>query len=320
MIQKKVSLKGGLKKAGFLSRLANDIKKHPCIYILALPVILYFIAFKYIPMFGLTIAFKNYVPAKGVFESSWAGMHGFEHFVNYVKDPYFFRTIKNTLMISLCDIIFGFPMPIIFALLLNEVRHEKFKKVVQTITYLPHFISIMVVCGMITAFVGRDGVINDIIAMFGGERSNLLANPAMFRPIYIISGIWQGVGWGSIMYLAALSGIDSQLYEAASVDGAGVLRKIWHVSLPGIIPTIVIMLILKLGTILSVGYEKIILLYSPITYETSDVISTYVYRRGIINSDYSFSAAVGLMNSLVNLFVVIISNKVSRHLTETSLW
>lgn len=315
-----VSFKNGLKKTGFFFRLADDIKTHPCIYLLALPVLAYYIAFCYVPMFGLTIAFKRYVPAKGIFGSDWAGMYGFEHFVNYLKDPYFFRTLKNTLLISVYDIIFGFPTPIIFALLLNEIRYEKFKKVVQTVTYLPHFISIMVVCGMITTFVGRDGIINDIIAMFGGERSNLLANPALFKPIYIISGIWQGVGWGSIMYLAALSGIDSQLYEAASVDGAGVLRKMWHVSLPGIVPTIVIMLILKLGTILSVGYEKIILLYSPATYETADTISSYVYRRGIIDTDYSFSAAVGLMNSLVNLLAVVVSNKICRRLTETSLW
>lgn len=304
----------------FMLRLKEDIKKHPYVYLLAVPVLVYFIAFNYIPMFGLIVAFKDYVPIKGVFASDWAGMCGLENFVEFIRDPYFFRIVRNTLLISLYDIVFGFPAPIIFALLLNEIRCEKFKKTVQTITYLPHFISIMVVCGMITAFVGRDGFINDIIVFFGGERSNLLTRPEMFRPVYIISGIWQGIGWGSILYLAALAGIDAQLYEAAAIDGAGVLRKIWHVSIPGILPTVIIMLILKLGTLLSVGYEKIILLYSEATYETADVISSYVYRRGIINTDYSFSAAVGLMNSVVNFIVIFIANRLSRRLTETSLW
>jgi len=223
-------------------------------------------------------------------------------------------------MISFYDILFTFPAPILFALLLNEVRCEPFKRTVQTLTYLPHFISLMVVCGLIKTFVGTDGLINDILVFFGGTRSNLLTKPELFRPIYIISNIWQQIGWDSILYLAALSGIDPQLYEAATIDGASRFSKMWHVTLPGILPTVVIMLILKLGSLFSVGYEKIILLYSEMTYETADVISSFVYRRGIIDTDYSFSTAVGLMNSIVNFIVIYLANFVSRRVGETSLW
>ena len=309
-------ISGGKRK----KRLLLDIRRHKWVYLLAIPVVIYYIAFCYVPMFGVIIAFKNYSPAKGIFSSPWASHHGFGHFINFVKDPYFFRILKNTLMISLYSILFAFPAPILFALLLNEVRWEPFKKTVQTLTYLPHFISIMVVCGMITTFVGREGIVNDIIAFFGGERSNLLTRSEMFRPIYIISDIWQGVGWGSILYLAALAGIDQQLYEAATIDGAGRLKKMLYVTLPGIFPTIVIMFILKMGTLLSVGYEKIILLYSEMTYETADVISSFVYRRGIVDMDYSFSAAVGLMNSVVNFIIIFLTNAISRRLSENSLW
>lgn len=304
-------------KQGFFARLKQDIQRHPYIYLLALPVILFYIAFSYVPMFGLVIAFEDYVPIKGVFASKWIGLANFKTFLS---DPYFFRILKNTLLISVYDIIFGFTTPVIFAILLNEVRKNTFKRCVQTITYLPHFISTMVICGMIVTFVGRNGFINDIIAFFGGERTNLLSRPEMFRTIYVSSGIWQTMGWNSIIYLAALTSIDSQLYESAAIDGAGAFGKIWHVSLPGIIPTITIMFILRLGSLLSVGYEKIILLYSEATYETADVISSYVYRRGIINTDFSYSAAVGLLNSVVNFIIVVTANKLSKSIGETSLW
>lgn len=308
------------KGAGFGTRFINDIKKHPYVYLLAIPVLVYYILFCYVPMFGIVIAFKDYVPVKGVFNSPWADMYGFEHFISFIKDPYFVRVLRNTLLISVYSIIFGFPSPIIFAILLNEIRSNKFKRTVQTITYLPHFISMMVVCGMITTFVGREGFINDIIVALGGERSNLITRPELFRTIYIVSDMWQGVGWNSIVYIAALTAIDQQLYEAATIDGAGVFRKIWHISIPGIMPTVIIMLIMRLGSLLSVGYEKIILLYTEMTYETADVISSYVYRRGILNTDYSFSAAVGLMNAVVNFIVIYISNRISKKLSETSLW
>lgn len=306
-----------LKRPGLLSGWAADIRKHTCIYLLALPVIAYYILFHYVPMYGVIIAFQDYVPVKGILGSSWAGL---KHFINFVQDPYFFRLLKNTLAISVLSIIFGFPAPILFALLLNEVRSSKFKKVVQTTTYLPHFVSMMVVCGMITTFTGRDGFINDIIVFFGEERSNLLTRPEYFRAIYIISDIWQQIGWNSIVYLSAISSIDTQLYEAASIDGASKLKQIWHVTLPGILPTVVIMLILRLGSLMSVGSEKIILLYNDMTYETADVISSYVYRRGIEGAQYSYSAAVGLFNSIVNFLIVFTSNYISRRVGETSLW
>ena len=306
-----------LKRPGILSGWAADIRKHTCIYLLALPVIAYYILFHYVPLYGVIIAFQDYVPAKGILDSSWTG---FKHFINFFQDPYFFRLLKNTLAISVLSIAFGFPAPVLFALLLNEVRSSKFKKVVQTTTYLPHFISVMVVCGMITTFTGRNGFINDIIAFFGGERSNLLVRPECFRPIYIISDIWQQIGWSSIVYLSTISSIDTELYEAASIDGASRVKQIWHITLPGILPTVVIMFILRLGSLMSVGYEKIILLYNDMTYETADVISSYVYRRGIEGAQYSYSAAVGLFNSVVNFLIVVTSNYISRRVGETSLW
>lgn len=303
--------------SSFFHGWAADISRHKCIYLLALPVIVYYIMFQYVPMYGALIAFQDYVPAKGMLGSAWVGA---KHFMDFFRDPYFLRLLKNTLAISILSIVFGFPAPVIFALLLNEIRSTGFKKVVQTTTYLPHFISMMVVCGMIVTFTGRNGFINDIIAFFGGERSNLLTRPECFRPIYIISDIWQSVGWSSIIYLSAIAGIDTEQYEAASIDGASKLKQIWHVTLPGILPTVTIMFILRLGAIMSVGYEKIILLYNDMTFETADVISSYVYRRGIEGAQYSYSAAVSLFNSVVNFAIVIISNKISKRVGETALW
>ena len=304
----------------FIGKLLKDIIRYKYVYILALPVILYYVLFCYVPMYGTVIAFKNYSPSVGIWESPWAKNNGLGHFISFLSNPSTFRIIRNTLLISVYDIIFAFPAPIIFALLLNELKSRRFKKTVQTLTYLPHFISIMVVCGLIFTFTARDGFINNIIAFFGGERSNLLIKPELFRTIYVSSNIWQGVGWGSIIYLAALSGVDPQLYEAARIDGASKFKQVLNITIPGILPTIVIMFILRMGSLLSVGYEKIILLYNPLTYETSDVISSYVYRRGLIDTDYSFSTAVGLLNSVVNLIIIWITNKISRQLNETSLW
>ena len=217
-------------------------------------------------------------------------------------------------------IIFGFPAPIILALLLNELRAKRFKKTVQTITYLPHFISLVVVTGIIKDFTQSTGLINDIIVMFGGERSSLIQNPALYRTIYIVSDIWQGIGWGSIIYLSALSGVDQQLYEAASIDGAGRWKQLIHVTLPGIAPTIVIMLIMRMGQLLGTGYEKTILLYNEATYETADVIASYIYRVGILERNWSYSTAIGLFNSVINLALLIVTNKISKRVSETSLW
>ena len=218
------------------------------------------------------------------------------------------------------DIVFGFPAPIIFALLLNEMRGKRFKRIVQTVTYIPNFISMVVVCGLLYTFLGRSGLINDIIAMFGGERSNLLANPNLFKSIFVSSGIWQGFGWGSIIYLAALTSIDQALYEAATIDGAGRFKQVLHITLPGLVPTIMILLILRMGGLFSVGFEKVILLYNDLTMEKADVISSFLYRRGLINADFSYAAAVGLMNTLINFIVLCLSNVLSKRMTENSLW
>ena len=313
-----VSTASGLSK--WFMELGQEIKNHKFIYIISIPVLLYYALFYIQPIYGLLIAFKDYSFAKGIWESAWADNHGFEHFIAFLRDPYFLRILGNTLAISVLGLIFDFPAAIILALMINEIRSSKYKKVVQSCTYLPHFISLMVLCSMVTTFVSKDGVVNDFIAFFGGERSNLLVRPEMFRPVFIISGIWQNIGWNSIIYLSALSAIDMQLYEAASIDGAGKIKQIIHVTLPGILPTITIMFIMRTGTLLSVGYEKILLLYNDMTLQTADVISTYVYRQGLLNANYSYSAAVGMFNSVVNLIILVSVNLLCRKLNETSLW
>ena len=287
------------------------------LYLMFLPVLVYFLLFSYKPMYGALIAFKNYKPALGFMGSPWVGMDQFKRFFT---SPFFGRLIKNTLVLSFELLIFGFPAPIILALLINEVQSKYFKKTVQTLTYLPHFISLIVVVGMITDFSMTSGLFNDIIVFFGGSRSPLLQNPALYRPIYILSDIWQGVGWGSIIYLSALSGVDAQLYEAATIDGANRFQQLLHVTLPGITPTIITMLILRVGRLMSIGYEKTILLYNPSTYDTADIISSYVYRVGILEQGWSYSTAIGLFNSLINLLLLLITNKLSKKLAGTSLW
>ena len=307
-----------LNKPSFGKRLKQDMRRNWSLYLLVLPVIIFFIIFHYWPLWGVQIAFRDFVPRKGIMNSRWVGFDHFKRFLTGVQAP---RVIRNTIVISLLDLAFAFPAPIILALLMNELRNDTFKRSVQTITYLPHFISLVVVTGMIKDFVGTYGIINDIRMFFGAEeRIPMLTRPELFRPIYIISGIWQNVGWGSIIYLAALSGIDQELYEAAAIDGAGRWQQTLHITLPGIAPTIIIMLILRVGQIMNVGYEKILLLYSQGTYETADVISTYVYRMGLLNMDLSFSAAVGLFNSVISFILVMITNAISRRVSEISLW
>lgn len=284
---------------------------------MALPVLAYYIIFHYGPMYGVIIAFKNFSPGRGILGSSWVG---FQWFKDFFSSYYFGRLLRNTVLINVLNLIFSFPAPIILALLLNELRHERFKKTVQTVSYLPHFISLVVICGMIHDFTARDGIINDIVEWFGGERKTMLLEPGLFRPIYIISGIWQNVGWDSIIYLAALSSIDQELYEAAVIDGANRWKQTLHITLPGILPTIVILLIMRIGAMMNVGHEKIILLYNSNIYETADVISTFVYRKGLSQANYSYSAAVGLFNSIVNFVLIILANWFSRKATEISLW
>lgn len=286
-------------------------------YVMVLTVIIFYVLFSYKPMYGALIAFKDYRPALGFSGSPWVGVENFSRFFNGI---YFGRLVKNTILLSFFNLLFGFPAPIILALMLNEVRNEKFKSFVQTITYLPHFISLVVVAGIITTFCMSTGLINNIIVLFGGKASSLLQNPKYYRTIYIVSGIWQQVGWGSIIYLSALAGGDSQLYEAAAIDGAGKWKQMIHVTLPGIAPTIVIMLLMRIGQLMSMGYEKTILLYNPSTYEVADIISSYVYRVGLLEHDWSYSAAIGLFNSVINLVLIVMANTVSKKLTETSLW
>ncbi len=298
-------------------RLVRDLRKNWMAYLMLLPVIAYFIIFKYFPLYGVQIAFKDFKPAKGILASKWVG---FKHFISFFNSVYFGRLMGNTLRISIFSLIFGFPAPIILALLLNEVVNQRFKKVVQTVTYIPHFISLVVMCGLIKIFSQGNGLFNDIIEFFGGNRKALLSDANLFTPIYIISGIWQSIGWGSIIYLAAITGIDPELYDAATIDGAGRLRQAWHVTISGIAPTIITLFILQVGKLMSVGYEKILLLYNDLVMEKADVISTYVYRRGLLEANYSFSAAVGLFNSVINFVLVLSANAISRKVTETSLW
>lgn len=287
------------------------------VYLLLIPLLAYYIIFHYIPMGGTVIAFQNYKPALGLTRSKWVGL---KHFVTFFKGPYAWRVIRNTLVMNALQILFAFPAPIIFALLLNELGCKRYQRCIQTVSYMPHFVSLVVICGILTDFTMTDGLINDLIALLGGERSNLLNRPELFRTVYVASGIWQNAGWGSIIYLATLTNVDPALHEAAAIDGAGRFGRMLHVSLPALAPVITIQFIMRVGNILSQGYEKVILLYRPLTFETADIISSYVYRSGLLNSNYSFGAAVSVFNSIVNLAILVLANSLSRRLSETSLW
>ena len=294
-----------------------EMQRNGSLYLLVLPVIVFYLIFAYVPMYGALIAFQNYTIGNGFLESEWVGL---QHFKNFFSSPDCIRIIWNTLRLNILNLIFGFPMPIILALMLNEVWSKKFKKVAQTFTYIPHFISVVVICALIKNFVDKGGIITNFLSFFGMKNKNMLNDKNLFTPIYIISDIWQQIGWNSIIYIAALSGIDMQLYEAASLDGAGKWKQLFHVTIPGIMPTIVIMLILKIGSLLNLGYEKIILLYNPVIYDTSDVISTYVYRLAFSGQQWSYTTAIGLFNSVVNLVLLVGANKISAKLGEASLW
>ena len=297
--------------------LRKDLRKNKWKYIMILPVIIYIAVFCYKPMYGVIIAFKNFRPAVGIMDSPWVGL---KHFITFFNDYNFWRILKNTFSISALSILFGFPAPILLALLINEIRKTKFKRAVQTISYMPYFISMVIICGLIKTFCQSDGIITDLVVALGGERVNLLASKNWFYPIYIISNIWQNIGWDSIIYLAALAGIDQEQYEAARVDGAGRIRQIISVTLPGLMPTITILFILKMGNILNVGFEKILLLYSPTTYEVADVISTYVYRIGILDANFSYSTAIGLFNSVVNIIFLLLTNALSKKMNNSGLF
>ncbi|ULL17074.1 sugar ABC transporter permease [Paenibacillus sp. H1-7] len=297
--------------------IGRDLKRNKLLYLMVLPVIAYYLIFDYGPMYGLQIAFKDFSLGDGIWNSRWVG---FEHFVEFFNSYYFWRLIRNTLLLNVYELIFGFPAPIILALLLNELRRQYFKRIVQTVTYLPHFISVVVIVGMLVDFLARDGVVNQLLSAFGIASKSYLSEPDWFRFIYVSSGIWQQVGWGSIIYLAALSNIDPTLYEAAKVDGAGRWKQMVHITIPGIMPTIIILLILKMGSMMSVGSEKILLMYNPLTYDTADVISTFVYRKGILEASYSYTTAVGLFNAVIAFSLLILSNSISKRVSETKLW
>lgn len=287
------------------------------VYILLLPTLLVYLIFQYAPMFGLSIAFQKYSVTKGIFGSKFVGL---DNFINFLTNYKFWQLMRNTLSINIYGFIFGFPMPIIFALLLNEMKRIHCRKLIQTVTYMPHFISTVVVSSMVLSFVASDGVINHLRAAFGGEPISFMTEPKYFYFIYIASDIWQNMGWSSIIYIAALSSVDQEQYEAAAIDGAGRFKQMLHITLPGIMSTIITMMILRIGQLLTVGYEKIILLYNPTIYDTADVISTYVYRRGLLEGDYSYSAAVGMFNSVFNFLFLITSNTISRKVSGSGLW
>jgi putative aldouronate transport system permease protein len=302
---------------GLARRILCDLARNKVVYAMLAPVLLYFIVFHYVPMYGTIIAFKDFNPAEGIGGSAWVGLDWFRQFFHGL---YFDRLILNTLLLNVYDVLFGFPAPILLALLMNELTSERFRRFVQTIAYLPHFISVVVVAGMLLDFAARDGVFNRLALAFGGTPEALMNDPSWFRTLFVGSEIWQSVGWGSIIYLAALAGINPSLYEAARVDGANRWQRMVHVTLPGLLPIISTLLVLRLGQLMTVGFEKVILLYNPSTYETADVISTYVYRHGILDANYSYAAAVGLCNSAVALVLLVLANRLSRRWTGNGVW
>lgn len=296
----------------------RSLKKHWELYLLVLPPVLYLLIFKYIPMVGVQIAFKDFSVVKGIWGSPWVGL---KHFEAFFESPNFWLLIKNTIGISFYSLLAGFPIPILLALALNEIRTGFFKKTVQMVTYAPHFISTVVMVSIIILmFSPHVGVVDKLFSMLGFPMTNFMGIPEYFKSIYVWSGVWQGMGYSSIIYIAALAGVDPSLYEAAKMDGASRLRKIWHIDLPTLVPVTVIMLILSLGSIMGVGFEKIYLMQNPLNTSASEVISTYVYKVGLIGANFSFSSAVGLFNSVINLILLIIVNSISRKVSENSLW
>ncbi|KRE95874.1 sugar ABC transporter permease [Paenibacillus sp. Soil766] len=296
----------------------RPFRKNWDLYLLAIPVLIYFIIFEYFPMYGLQIAFKNFVASKGIWGSPWVGL---VHFERFFDSYYFWRLIENTLGIGIYELVVGFPLPILLALMINEVKNGIYRRFVQTVTYAPHFLSTVVLVGLIFIFLSpQTGIVNQLIKLFGGDPVSFMMSAGWFKTIYVLSGAWQHMGWSSIIYLAALAGVDQQLHEAARVDGASRIRRIWHINLPGIMPTIVTLLILNVGRILSVGFEKVFLMQNQLNMETSDIIATHVYRMGIAGAQYSYSTAVGLFNAVITFIMLIVVNYLARKVNETSLW
>lgn len=288
------------------------------LYVLLLPAVVYLFIFHYLPMYGVQISFRDYIPTLGISGSPWVGLKHFAYFVNSVQ---FVRLLTNTLKLSVYSLIFSFPMPIILALLLNEARNLRFKKIVQNVTYAPHFISTVVLVGMLISFLSpSSGIVNSIIKAFGGEAVDFMGRSSAFRSIYIISGIWQGTGWGSIIYLGALSGVDLELHEAAQIDGASRIQRIWHINIPCILPTAVMLFILNCGGILNVGFEKVYLMQNGLNLAESEIISTYVYKTGLLGARFSYTSAIGLFNSVVSVILLMTVNAIARRMGEVSLF
>ncbi|MGW8821612.1 ABC transporter permease [Paenibacillus lautus] len=301
-----------------IKRVAKDFKRNKWLYVLAIPIVAYYVLFQYLPMFGAVIAFKDYSPIQGIWGSEWVGL---EHFKSFINSHYFWRLFRNTVLLSLYSLVFDFTAPIALALLIHEVRSRYVKSFVQTVSFMPYFISLIVVCGLVKDLTQSGGVANLAFTFLtGGDGQDLLQQPGLFRGIYVMSEIWQRVGWESIIYAAALSTIPQSQYEAARIDGASRLRQIRSITLPGLLPTITIMFILRIGHLMDVGYEKILLLYNPVIYESADVISTFVYRKGLLDNDWSFSSAIGLFNSAINLLMLVIANALTRKTNQNSLW
>ncbi|WP_136603908.1 ABC transporter permease [Paenibacillus dokdonensis] len=294
------------------------IQKSYELYLFLLPTIAYFLIFHYGPLYGLQIAFKNYIAVKGIWGSPWAG---FEHFERFFNSPQFLIVLKNTLLLNLYELAVSFPIPIIMALLLNQINNVRFKKLIQTVTYAPHFISGVIIVGMLFVFLSpRNGLINELIVFFGGNPVYYMARPEWFKTIFVFSGLWQNAGWSMIIYLAALTNVSPDLHEAATVDGANKYQRIWHIDLPSIMPTVMILLILNIGNFMNVGFEKVYLMQNALNIDASEVIQTYVYKSGLLSAQYSYSAAVGLFNAGINFILLISVNELAKRLKQNSLW
>ncbi|MEK3884030.1 ABC transporter permease subunit [Paenibacillus sp. PL2-23] len=294
------------------------IKQNYELYLFLMPAVLIYLVFKYYPMYGVQIAFKDFRASKGIWGSEWVG---FEHFVRFFEAYNFWPIMQNTILLSVYSLIFSFPIPIIVALMLNQMLAKRYKKFVQTVIYAPHFISTVVLVGMLGVFLSpNSGIVNHIIVFFGGEPILFMADEGWFRPLYVLSGIWQETGFATIIYLAALAGVNPELHEAAIMDGASKWKRVKHVDIPSIMPTIIILMVLAVGSIMSVGFEKAYLMQSDLNYAASNIIPTYVYELGIQKAQYSFSAAIGLFNAIINVVLLVTVNRIAKRLTETSLW
>lgn len=298
-------------------RLKKEIARNWILYLMILPVLVYFIIFKYMPMYGITLAFKDFQAKKGILGSPWIGFDNFKRFLSVYN---FKSLIRNTLRLSLYSLLAGFPIPIVFALFLNYLKSNKLRKAVQMVSYAPHFISTVVICGMITIFMSNNnGIINVLLEMLGGDSINFLGTPEYFSHIYVWSGVWQNMGWSAIIYISALAGVDQQMHEAAIIDGANKLQRMWYIDIPSIKSTIVMLLIMRMGNIMDVGFEKVYLLQNPLNKDVSNILSTYVYNVGVLNAEYGYSTAVSLFNTVINVILLVLANTVSKKLFDESL-